>query len=388
MKIVHVCLAGSYNDNWSYQDNIIPKYHKKNGHEVTVITSTFINSKEHSGYERVNPGEYTLDNGLKIIRIPFRKFPFQRAVEKLRLYQGLYLKLVQEKPDFLFIHGLQFIDMSHIVKYLKHNRSVKVVVDNHADFSNSARNWLSKNILHRIIWRYCANLIEPFTKKFYGVLPARVDFLVDVYNVPKEKVDLLVMGADDEKVCEAKKLSTLEEIRNKHGIDSSDFLIITGGKIDYAKRQTLMLMEAVKKIDRDKIKLIVFGPIVKEMRNKVESYVDEKRIIYIEWLESDDSYKYFGAADLAVFPGRHSVYWEQVAGLGVPMVVKYWEGTTHIDVGGNCKFLHKDSTEEIIETILNIVNNPEIHSEMKKVSERVGMGKFSYEKISKSSITI
>lgn len=53
--------------------------------------------------------------------------------------------------------------------------------------------------------------IEPYVKKFYGVLPARVDFLIDVYNLPKEKCELLVMGADDDLVKKNEK----PEIRKK-----------------------------------------------------------------------------------------------------------------------------------------------------------------------------
>ena len=44
------------------------------------------------------------------------------------------------------------------------------------------------------------------------------------------------------------------------------------------------------------------------------------------------------------------MFWEQVAGMGIPMVCKYWEGTTHVDCGGNVKFLYRDSVEEIKST--------------------------------------
>ena len=37
---------------------------------------------------------------------------------------------------------------------------------------------------------------------------------------------------------------------------------------------------------------------------------------------SKDSYDYFEASDLVVFPGCHSVMWEQVTGQGKPMLVK------------------------------------------------------------------
>ena len=39
MKIVHLCLACFYPDNYSYQENILPKYHKKMGYDTEVIAS-------------------------------------------------------------------------------------------------------------------------------------------------------------------------------------------------------------------------------------------------------------------------------------------------------------------------------------------------------------
>ncbi|MDY4307608.1 hypothetical protein SNF32_10825 [Enterococcus mundtii] len=55
-----------------------------------------------------------------------------------------------------------------------------------------------KNILHKIIWKHQASKIEPFTTDFYGVLPARVDFLKNVYKLPEEKISLLIMGGDND----------------------------------------------------------------------------------------------------------------------------------------------------------------------------------------------
>ena len=50
MKIVNICLAGSYNYGWGYQDNLIAKYQQKLNNDVTIITSRFINEKNGEGY--------------------------------------------------------------------------------------------------------------------------------------------------------------------------------------------------------------------------------------------------------------------------------------------------------------------------------------------------
>ena len=197
-----------------------------------------------------------------------------------------------------------------------------------------------------------AKKIEPYTEKFYGVMPSRVDFLKEMYGISKDKVELLVMGADDEKVVAALNPKVRNTVRNKYGIGKSEFLIVTGGKIDAAKMQTLLLMEAVNRIDG--IKLIVFGSVADELIENVEQLCSN-RVQYIGWVDSSMTDRYFAAADLVVFPGRHSVFWEQVVGLGIPMLVKDWPGTHHVDMGGNVRFLENDSVEEIEEAINNIV---------------------------------
>ena len=93
-----------------------------------------------------------------------------------------------------------------------------------------------------------------------------------------------------------------------------------------------------------------------------KSYVNQKvsteneNIKYLGWIKSNLTYKYISIADLAIYPGRHSVLWEQTAGQGIPCVIKYWPGTTHIDVGGNCMFLYENSEIEMKNLILSREN--------------------------------
>lgn len=385
MKILHVCLAAFYVDNYSYQENMLPKYHKKLGYDVSILAS--LQSFDKNG----NPSfldkgkEYINEHGIPVTRIEYKKI-MKSIVRKLKIYDGVYEFINKQKPDIIFIHGCQFSNMKDIKKYIKENPSTKVYVDNHCDFSNSATNWFSKYILHRILWRHSAKLIEPYTEKFYGVLPARVDFIVDMYNINKNKVELLVMGADDEKVNEAIKEDIKVSIRKKYDISQNDFLIVTGGKIDKYKKQTLLLMEAIKLIDNPNLKLLVFGSVTEELQNEVKELEDGNLVKYIGWIDSHEAYNYFAAADLVVFPGRHSVFWEQVVGLGIPMVVKYWEGTTHIDIGGNCKFLYDDSVDEIKNVITKILNDYKTYRDMKIISSKKGKNIFSYKQIAQNSI--
>jgi glycosyltransferase involved in cell wall biosynthesis len=291
--------------------------------------------------------------------------------------------LDEEKPDILFIHGVQFLSIRKVIAYLNKHPEIQVFVDGHEDFNNTAYKFISKYILHGLIWRHYARKIEPFVTTFWGVLPARVDFFSQMYGLPKEKTELLVMGTDDEVVKKIDSHANKTAMSEKYNLAHDDFIIVTGGKIDSRKPQTLLLMEAVNNLKNPNVKLIVFGSISDENKLSFNTLLSDS-IIYAGWLKSEDIFRLFDIADLAVFPGLHSVLWEQAVGQGVPCIFKNVPGFNHVDQGGNCKYLYTDSVSEIQEVLSSLINNPNHLLDMKKIADRV-KEKFYYSSIAKKS---
>jgi len=397
MKIVHICLSGLYMDGWGYQDNLLAKYHVLDGHDVTVIANEYM--YDHEGnYVKIDGDKYCqpdIDcNGVKVVRLSAAGDKAVTGPAQRVHYMGLYSALKKMNPDIIFLHNPQILDVEDICNYMmeanldsSRDKLVRLYIDSHSDYSNSARNFLSKHILHGILWRSKVQKLVPYTTKFYGVLPARVDFLLERYQTPKDKTELLVMGMDDELAEKAKETSIMEETKKKLGIIDGEFVIITGGKIDHAKRQTFHLLDAIKNIDNPKLKLIVFGSVVEDMREDFDAKVAaDDRISYLGWIGADDTYPYFAISDLVIFPGRHSVMWEQVAGQGLPMLVKYWEGTTHIDIGGNVKFLYEDSVAEIQSLIEALMDKSDDYEMMKRIAISKASKAFSYKSIARKAI--
>lgn len=381
LKVLSICVNGMYSDGFSYHENLLPKYQKMNGNNVAIMASQFC--FDENGKTIKDKREHYIDeNGIEIYRLPI--IGNMDISFRLKRFKGFYDRIEAEKPDIIFCHLMQFLDVDKVILYKKRHPEVKLYFDSHSDYINSARSLISREIQHKLLWRYYSHKALPYTEKFYGVLPTRVDFLLHMYKLPKEKVELLIMGADDDEVFAADKPEIKLEIRKKYGIADDDFLIVNGGKIDAYKKQTMLLMNAVNKIDNPKVKLIIFGSIAPELKEEFMKCCSE-RVIYIGWLESDDSYKYFSAAELVVFPGAHSVFWEQVAGQGKPMIVKYWKGIDDIDCGGNCIFLYHDSETEIKDNILSLVNNQETFDKMVQKADEE-RGKFSYRYLANKSI--
>lgn len=377
MRIVHICLGCFYVEGMGYQENIITKIHAQQGNEVCVLTSDFAFDGKGEALIKEKK-EYCNEYGVRV-KILERSKGF---IARYGKYDGLYNELFSLKPEVVFVHGGNFIDLKEVTKYCK-KHSCKYYIDQHGDYYNSAVNNLKGYIIYKWLYGFNMRRAVPFVKKYWGVTPWRCQYLNDVIGIPKEKIDLLIMGGDDERIRFDDMPKLKEDVRKDLSLTDKDFVIVTGGKIDRTKNIHL-LMQAVSELE-GKAKLIVFGQPNNEMENEITELSSNENIRFLGWIPSDKAYDYFLASDLAVFPGTHSVLWEQACACGIPGVFKDWEGMHHIDVGGNCEFLHKDSKEEIKEVIFKIIGDKEKYNEMKQAAEK-SKKDFFYSEIAKRAI--
>ena len=386
MKILHLCLSAFYIDNNSYQENILPKMHKKMGHEVLIVasTETYIDKKE-IGY--VEPSKYLNEDGIKVVRIPYARLIPRKMVHKLRIYRHLYDELECFSPDFIFIHDVQFLSILTVKKYLKRHSNVKAVADGHTDFCNSARNFFSYRILHGIVYKFCAKTIEPYVNHFFGTLPARVDFFINVYHIKKNKVSLLPMGADDDILLKIQNEQLDRKIREQYGIRENDFLIVTGGKLNRNRPEILYVLKAVAELNNPIVKVLFFGNVSDDYIQEFNRVIQSPNIINAGWQSTNKTYEYMAAGDLVFFPGLHSVMWEQAVALGKPCVFKKINGFTHVDLGGNAVFLNDTSFEAIAEVIKELVDkNNGKFTEMLCIASSSEKEKFYYSNIAQKSL--
>lgn len=341
MKIVHLCLSNFYIDNYSYQENMLPKYHVKMGHDVTVIASSFSFNEHGKGCHLPVPSERIDGNGYKVIRLAYRS-PL-KINRRLRRYKNLYNTLLNENPDVIFSHGIAMAEVDTLIRYVKNYPQVKLYGDHHGDYINSATTFLSKNIQHRILWRYFVKKLEPYLIKCYGVTPMRCRFLKEMYNLKSDIIEFLPMGVDDDAIP-INRAKVRLDIRNKLGISNDAFLIVTGGKID-ERKNTHVLIKAIKKINNPNIHLVICGVLSPEMEYLTNHF--NSNIHYLGWCDAQCVMDCMVASDLACFPGTHSTLWEQSVGVGLPAVLKQWNEMTHMDVNGNCVFVTGNEDNEL-----------------------------------------
>ena len=378
MKIVHLCLSCFYIDNYSYQENLLPKYHVMMGHEVTVIASLLSFNKEGKHCYLNGPSVKTDENGYKVIRLDYQR-PY-KINKILRKYKNLYNTLQEEKPDIIFTHGIALGDTGTIVKYLKEHKHVKLFGDHHGDYINSATTFLSKNILHKIIWRYYIDKLKPYLIKCYGVTPMRCRFLKEMYNIDSKIIEFLPMGVDDTAIPQDRE-SIKKQIRYELNIGNKDFVIITGGKID-ERKNTHILIKALSLLDNKNVHLIICGTLTPNMEYLKEQFTPN--IHYLGWCNAERVMNCMVAADLACFPGTHSTLWEQAVGVGLPSIFKHWNEMTHVNIDNNCIFVKGNDEVELEEVIKNLVFTEQYYT-MKSQAEKTSK-EFLYSIIATKSI--
>jgi glycosyltransferase involved in cell wall biosynthesis len=214
--------------------------------------------------------------------------------------------------------------MPECVSYVKDNPGTKMIMDYHADYSNSGKNWLSIRILHGVIRKFFLNRARPCLSKIFPIVPAGFEFLHEVYGVPMEEMELLPLGTDLEFGETVHREGGGAKIRAALNIGRDDFVIFTGGKLTRLKK-TEHLIDAFRQMDRPDSHLIIAGDASADDADYramlCERAGDCSRIHFRGWLDKRAMYEHLDASDVAIFPASQSVLWQQSIGMGLPIIV-------------------------------------------------------------------
>lgn len=377
MKIIHVAPNAPYEEGWSYQENLLPKYQAKLGHQVILVVST----ERHRDKGSYSFEDYQSPDGFRVVRMPISLslIPFlRRSLRYLKVFE-LFQK---EKPDVIFHHGLISPTIRQAVRYKKQiNPDCVIIQDNHMDYNIGFTPDHFKGRILKLLYSRLYRSVDSSIDKVYGVTPWRQQYAQKVFGVPAHKTDVLIMGADDDYLDFEHRDALRSEVRKQYGVTEGEFLIVTGGKID-KKKKIHLLMDAVKGLEN--VKLLVCGSATDDFADEFAAHLNSN-VIDAGWISSEQFYRYFFAADLVFFPGQHSVLWEQACASKVPCVFGKWDGMDHVDNGGNARFLDCQEPEQIRSLIRQLQFTPE-YQQMLAAAQSEKTDIYLYSRIAEKSL--
>lgn len=363
MKIIHCCFGiEHYIDTWGYQQNLLPLYCAKAGHETVVLASndTFPSFVKQDVIEAIKAKGNSYMNGPVRVARSSSWFPrlihFQKA-------KGLCDQLEREQPDIIFFHGSFNLSLLSCIAYKKQHPEVKLYVDNHGDVMNVRASGWYRFLFFKCYWslihQYCQRTVD----QYFGVTEGRCRFLREYLHIAFDKVSLLPIGADVDSAEEVRE--SREQLRARYGFANDDVIMVHGGKLD-ARKGTVDLIKVYRQLRKSicpNLRLVLFGKMVDE---RIQPMIGDDIVVY-DWLSRTQTFELFKLADLAVWPIHHTTLIEDCVAAGLPYLIRMTETTQHLI--NSDFYLRNGDPEELHNMIRKFLQTDDKSNMMKSLGE-------------------
>lgn len=350
MKVIHLCPSGPFNEFMSYHENILAKLMVTLGFEVTLITSRydFLDGE----VVRVDKIDKLTEDNYRLIRLDYFLGFAKTTATKIRRLIGLTNLLEEIKPDLVWFHGIQSVDLLNIAKYKKKYPKTIIIADSHADKYNSGLKFFSRTFLHRILYK---NIILRSISSIDKLIAISLDsqqFLIDHYGIKPNIIEIFPLGG--EVLQDEISLKFRKKIRSELGVSENEIVYLHTGKLDQ-KKLTLELISAFKKAKSNKSNLYIIGSIGNDIKDTFfNSISNENRIYYLGWKNYPELKEYLHACDVYIQPGGQSATMQQAACCGCAVALQ--ENSSHKYIFGKSAF-YINSENEIIDLITSLESN-------------------------------
>jgi glycosyltransferase involved in cell wall biosynthesis len=360
MKILMLC--DFYHESLEYQEQLCAKFYVRHGHAVTVVTSTHESVFDYMAdrHDKRRPAKTYEHGGVTIVRLPYR----YNILHRLKAFKRIDSLLESEAPDLIFVHDIM-LNFPDCVRYLQRHPRARMIMDYHADYSNSGKNALSLKVLHGICRKWFLDGARPYLSKIFPIVPASATFLHEVYRVPFNEMELLPLGADTEAAAAARRSGAREALRASLGIGRDDIVIFTGGKLTPAKK-TELLLAAAARLPQPSLHVVIVG----QAGDAHAAYGAElsrlaaadRRVHMVGWLNQHDLNRHLTMADLAVFPASQSILWQQAIAMGLPLIVgdAGHQDISYLNLEDNIIILRREeiTADRLEQAIASVIGTP------------------------------
>ena len=356
MRILIVTTGNEFTPSMLYKENYIIKAAQDHGDEIFVFANqyTYVKGKTELAVAQEKVEGYTLK------RFKYRSYGNKMLTSRVRRIDGLENEIVRLKPDLIFFNCGQVYNIKNLKLIKQALPDVKIVIDFSTKYLNSARNWFSKNILHRLIYRSWLQEALPYVDKIFYISQESKVFAQEMYKIPDEIMEH--NNLPGETIPVETKMAYKHDVFAKMGMTKDTIMFMYSGKI-YPEKKVDHLVRAFVRTEVPNFRLIIIGVYNDDAsRLTIEPLIaSDKRIKFMNFVSGSELTKYVCAADLYIQPGSISQTCQTAVCCGTPLCFN--DIPTHREIyNGNGFFV--DSEEDIYNVFETIGKNPAILKEM------------------------
>lgn len=301
VKIVHV--EDWFHPEMGYQINYLAKYHNP-AIEFHIVTSDCYDlwpsdDKQENKIEK--DATFEKNYNVKIHRLP----SLIKSGKHNRWLLGLHDKIREIDPDVVFAHCIESFTALRIILNKKIRHKYKIATDTHTLYSQFGNGFGYKAFLCFMKYKVVSLINRNNIKVFYTA-EENQEILKTEYRINNALIKNSNIATD---------LSTFyndsnsgKEIRHQLDIPDNAFMIIYTGKVNHLK-QPHILLEALQQIDSENVYVVFVGAKNRRYYDEVFKPLADKtqNIRMIENQKNTELYKFYSAADLAVFPKQNTL---------------------------------------------------------------------------------
>ena len=374
MKVVFVCTGNAFTPSMLYKENYFIKASVQQGYETLVLATEYT---YHDGKkEKTQEVDSSID-GYILKRLPYQSVMGNEYItEKIRNAKSLSDQIISFAPSFIFYNCPQIYNIVELKRIKEALPKVKIVLDFSTKYINSARNPLSRYILHRLLYRSWLRKAQPYVDCITYVSPETLDFILREYRMdPKLMKEV---GLPAEVIPKETREKNRKEIREEYHLSDNQLLFVHSGKIGRLKR-TIELLRCFAKHDDSSYKLIIAGSLEDEVKEEIEKLIhQDNRITYIGFVTGAYLTKLLCACDLYLQPGTISQTSQTAICCGSPIM--FMRCPTNEELFNGNGFLI-DRIEEMDTVFTEIDSNPKQLEEMKNLSMKIANETLEYNKL-------
>lgn len=339
MKVVFVCTGNNFTPSMLYKENYFIRAAVNLGYEVLVLASEYVYV---DGVRTKGAVEDRKIDGYHLVRMPYKKyFGNEWLTEKIRNTPGMIEKIIEFAPEYVFVNCPQVYNVMQVKKIKKALPNCRIALDFSTKYINSARNWLSLNVLHKIIYKWWLHKAVPYVDKIYYVSQETLQFVQEVYKLPEEL--MVENGLPGEVRAMGEREKYRQKILETFNFPQDAIIMLHSGKMGVLKRTVEMLQYFHKNPDK-RFRLLIAGSMETCVETAIMDVIHkDDRISYIGFVTGEELTELLCGTDIYLQPGTISQTSQTAICCGCPIM--FMECPTNEALFSNNGFMLKELAE-------------------------------------------
>jgi glycosyltransferase involved in cell wall biosynthesis len=218
---------------------------------------------------------------------------------------------------------------------------------------------------------------------------AAEDFLIKNFSVDRKKIIHLPLGVDTD--FYRFDSDERQRLRTSLGVKNSETLLISTGRISREKEFEIVI-NSLKKLNSKKAKYLLVGDgdaaYLKKLKQLVDRLDLEKKVLFHPFVPEKNLYKFYSAADIAIWPKRPTIGIINAIGCELPVIIPNEHTMNHLVEEKNGLLFTPGNIQDFRNKLEQLVEDPKQLSMMRKKAREIVLNKLSFKKLALKDIEV